>query len=161
LLFCADPGPLPKDDILDDFTSGDVSIAFWADDIGGSLVKQTLITAAQNTNTYRHVFRATATVVFCGTPHRGSSTRSFHSTVHSIIEAGFTNVLGDWFPETLNTLCQHIENINQEFRRICHNFSIINYYERPSPSDAASFRVVSTYLVAYACFSSSLKRSAG
>ena len=86
--------------------------------------------------------------VFFGTPHRGSSTRSFHSVVHSIIEANFTNVLGDWFPETLDALCQHIENINEQFRRICHNFSIINYYERPSlfKFDATSFRAVSPYL---------------
>ncbi|KAI0394728.1 hypothetical protein F5Y17DRAFT_475319 [Xylariaceae sp. FL0594] len=130
------------DEILGD---RDAPIATWADDIAGCFVKQALVTAAKDTSPYGRVFRATATVVLCGTPHRGSSTRSFHSTVHSIIKTSFPGILDDSFPETLETLCQHIEKINQGFRRICHNFSIINYYERPSASDAASFRVLLPY----------------
>ncbi|KAK4140283.1 uncharacterized protein C8A04DRAFT_32241, partial [Dichotomopilus funicola] len=111
------------DKIIPQLTPENVSIAIWADDIGGTLVKQ----------------------VFSGTPHRGSLIYSFHTAVQNLIQTGFPNVLGDWFPKTSKTLSRHMKSINQGFRHICHNFSIINYYERPSPSDAAPFQVLLLY----------------
>ncbi|KAK1831054.1 ankyrin repeat-containing domain protein [Podospora conica] len=114
--------------------------AFWAEDMGGSVVKLALIIAAEEVE-YRPILLATQAVIFFGTPHRGSTTHSMDSALLSLIEAHFGGLLGDWVPTTLNALSRELEDIHKRFIPLCHRFSVISCYQR-SPSSALNRRVV-------------------
>ncbi|KAI0465688.1 ankyrin repeat-containing domain protein [Xylaria cf. heliscus] len=112
-----------------------------AEDIGGAIVKLALGIAGQEAK-YEHVLNSVQAVVFWGTPHRGSSTCSLDSTIHTIIEACYNGLTGNWLPAKINKISRRLEAIHHGFSCVSHRFTIISYYQRPSPSN--SFEVVVT-----------------
>ncbi|KAI0095693.1 ankyrin repeat-containing domain protein [Nemania sp. FL0031] len=114
---------------------------FWADDLGGSIAKLALVIAAEEAE-YRKILDATQAIVFFGTPHRGSSDYSLDSAVYSVVRACFQGILGDWFPETLNSISRSLEEIDRKFRRIAHKFSVVSCYQEQPASNTGSYQVV-------------------
>ncbi|KAL8392682.1 hypothetical protein RB595_002760 [Gaeumannomyces hyphopodioides] len=117
------------------------SYVLWAEDLGGTVVKLALAIAATESG-YRPVLDAIQAIVFFGTPHRASSTHSLDSTILSLIEGCYKDLLGDWIPELVNRLSRQLEDIHERFGLISHRFSIISHYQRPSSS--GSYRVLVT-----------------
>ncbi|KAI1365154.1 hypothetical protein F5Y08DRAFT_339029 [Xylaria arbuscula] len=118
-----------------------VSCAFLAEDLGGSIIKLALVIASEEAE-YQKILHATQTVIFFGTPHRGSSEYSLDAAVHSVVVDCFQEIPGDWFPETLNSLSRYLEHIDQRFRRIAHMFNIISYYQKQPISSLKPYKVI-------------------
>ncbi|GAW27411.1 putative ankyrin-3-like isoform X4 [Rosellinia necatrix] len=115
--------------------------AFLADDLGGWIAKLALVMAAEEAE-YQKVLDATQAIIFFGTPHRGSPKNSLDSAVHSIVGTCYQGILGDWFPETLNSLSRLLEEIDRKFRHIAHKFSIVSYYQTQPASASGPYQVI-------------------
>ncbi|KAI0436716.1 ankyrin repeat-containing domain protein [Xylaria telfairii] len=117
------------------------SLTFWAQDIGGTVIKLALLIAAQNEK-YQHIIEKTSLVVFFGTPHRSSNSQRLDSAILGVIETCSRELSGIHLPRLLNLLSRQHEDIAQRFSRISHRFGIVNYYQA-SPSMQPSQVLVS------------------
>ncbi|KAL8857683.1 MAG: hypothetical protein Q9178_005718 [Gyalolechia marmorata] len=104
------------------------SLAFVAHDIGGSVVKQALVTASQEEE-YSRVLEDTHLLIFSGVPNRPSPQSGWFSPLLSIVDSCFCGLKGPWIPKVLDRLATEHDAIAKNFKVLASRFRIISFYE--------------------------------
>ncbi|KAI5925116.1 ankyrin repeat-containing domain protein [Camillea tinctor] len=114
----------------------DEMFVLWVENFTGAIVKLALIISVQEPK-YRRTLHKICAIIFFGTPHRASNAYSLDSTVSSAIKEYYIGLLTNVTPSTINDLSRHFGSVDERFSLISHMFTIIIYYQPPSPSPSA------------------------
>ncbi|KAI3535829.1 hypothetical protein CSPX01_11167 [Colletotrichum filicis] len=103
--------------------NGDTPIVFISHSMGGLVAKKAYLIATRDPN-YETIGKRIHTMLFLGTPHRGADSASVARLVRQSAGYGSKAFLDDLIPGS-GTLDQ----INDEFRHICHNINLWSFSE--------------------------------
>ncbi|KAI3528266.1 hypothetical protein CABS03_05843 [Colletotrichum abscissum] len=103
--------------------NGDTPIVFISHSMGGLVAKKAYLIATRDPN-YETIGKRIHTMLFLGTPHRGADSASVARLVRQSAGYGSKAFLDDLIPGS-GTLDQ----INDEFRHICHNINLWSFFE--------------------------------
>ena len=115
-----------RGDSIESLRIGDAPIIFVAHSMGGLVVKKAIL-MAQNDNNYRDLAQAMSGIVFLSTPHRGSD---LANTLNLMLRLFFQPERS--FIKELGPGSSAIEDINEQFRHVAQNLSIISFHESQS-----------------------------
>ncbi|KAL0778440.1 hypothetical protein CaCOL14_006093 [Colletotrichum acutatum] len=117
--------------------NGDTPIVFISHSMGGLVAKKAYLIATRDPN-YETIGKRIHTMLFLGTPHRGADSASVARLLRQSAGYGSKAFLDDLIPGS-GTLDQ----INDEFRHICHNINLWSFFE----SLPMSFGPTSSFVV--------------
>ncbi|KAH0558880.1 hypothetical protein GP486_004486 [Trichoglossum hirsutum] len=101
-------------------------IVFIAHDLGGSIVKQALV-IANNESKYWPIAAHTRRLVFFGTPHRANDMHSWGDLVFNIAFAS-TQRLGSGFSIAVREAAKALMELSEDFYAIAGKYSILDIY---------------------------------
>ncbi len=104
---------------------GTVPIIFVAHSMGGLIVKKAFI-LGQHDEHYRELVRAVSGIVFLSTPHRGSN---LAGALNMILSACIFTFSPKEYISELTTNSPTLQEINEQFRNLAPNVSIISFFE--------------------------------
>lgn len=104
---------------------GTVPIIFVAHSMGGLIVKKAFI-LGQNDDHYRELIRAVSGIVFLSTPHRGSN---LAEVLNKILSACIFAFSPRQYISELSINSPTLQEINEQFRNLAPNVSIVSFFE--------------------------------
>lgn len=104
---------------------GSAPIIFVAHSMGGLIVKKAFI-LGQNDEHYRELIRAVSGIVFLSTPHRGSN---LAEVLNKILSACIFAFSPKQYISELNINSPTLQEINEQFRNLAPNVSLVSFYE--------------------------------
>ena len=104
---------------------GSAPIIFVAHSMGGLIVKKAFI-LGQYDDHYRDLIRAVSGIIFLSTPHRGSN---LAEVLNKILSACIFAFSPKEYISELRTNSPTLQDINEQFRHLAPNVSLISFYE--------------------------------
>ena len=104
---------------------GSVPILFIAHSMGGLVVKKAFI-LGQHDEHYQELIRAVSGIVFLSTPHRGSN---LAGVLNKILSACIFTFSPKQYISELSANSTTLQEINDQFRNLAPNLSIVSFYE--------------------------------
>ncbi len=104
---------------------GSAPIIFVAHSMGGLIVKKAFI-LGQHDEHYRELIRAMSGIVFLSTPHRGSDLADILNKILSACVFAFSP---KQYISELSINSPTLQEINEEFRNLAPNLSIVSFFE--------------------------------
>ncbi|KAI0474550.1 ankyrin repeat-containing domain protein [Xylaria cf. heliscus] len=107
----------------------DLSIMFFAYDLGGIILKQAF-TNISTRDQYRRILDRTSLVVFYGTPHQSSGSQAWKVSVLRILHSCYKGLLGPWVPAYMEWISQYQQKLDQRFRALASSFRVMNVCQK-------------------------------
>ena len=104
---------------------GSAPIIFVAHSMGGLIVKKAFILGQHDEN-YRELIRAVSGIVFLSTPHRGSN---LAEVLNKILSACIFAFSPKQYISELSINSATLQDINEQFRNLAPNVSMVSFYE--------------------------------
>ncbi|KAL7805227.1 ankyrin [Trichoderma aethiopicum] len=123
--------------ILDEIDQSEeyLAIVFIARDIGGTLLKQALLSAASSSDPdHERILRNTTHLLFFATPHRASEQLPWDYTISNLIYQRAQGTSSRWLPKVVRELAVFHEHLAAQFESFSRrdDFRYINYYQEES-----------------------------
>ncbi|KAH7139644.1 ankyrin repeat protein [Dactylonectria estremocensis] len=100
-------------------TETDRPVIWVCHDLGGTIVKETLLLASASPKTYGKIAILTTAIVFLGTPHRAHSTVSLENQLHNLILLPGPAIRSEVLKK-VKDLAHQVNRVNQEFPATKH-----------------------------------------
>ncbi|KAF2964278.1 hypothetical protein GQX73_g9295 [Xylaria multiplex] len=107
----------------------DLSIIFFAYDLGGVVLKQAFANISTKSQ-YQRILDRTSLVVFYGTPHQSSGSQNWAVSVLRILHLCYKGLLGPWVPTYIEWISQYQQNLDQKFRALKPSFRVMNICQK-------------------------------
>ncbi|KAI1424165.1 ankyrin repeat-containing domain protein [Xylaria sp. FL1777] len=107
----------------------DLSIMFFAYDLGGIVLKQAF-TSISTRAQYRRILDRTSLVVFYGTPHQSSGSPTWAVSILRILYSCYRGLLGPWVPAYIEWISQYQQRLDQRFRALTSSFRVMNVCQK-------------------------------
>ncbi|KAI1122221.1 ankyrin repeat-containing domain protein [Nemania abortiva] len=112
----------------------ELSITFFAYDLGGMILEQAFTNILEK-DQYRRIIERTSLVVFYGTPHRSfSNTQTWAASVLRILHVCYKGLLGPWVPSYIERISLHHQKLDETFRMLSSGFHIMSICQK-GPSE--------------------------
>lgn len=104
---------------------GQQPIIFVAHSMGGLVVKKAYV-LGKHDHQYAHIISKTYGIVFLATPHRGAH---YAKMLNNILSTAPIGAPKKAYIEDLDTHSRAIQDINEQFRTVCGDLSLLSFFE--------------------------------